>query len=34
MHVLSGLFVVAAPLVAEGLASRSLFLAALLLHMW
>jgi nucleoside transporter len=34
MHVLSGLFVVAAPLVAEGpSASRSLFLAALLLHM-
>ena len=34
MHVLSGLFVVAAPLVAEGpSASRWLFLAALLLHM-
>ena len=34
MHVLSGLFVIAAPLVAEGpSASRWLFLAALLLHM-
>jgi nucleoside transporter len=34
MHILSGIFVVSAPLVVEGpLASRPLFLAALLLHM-